>query len=246
MLFSNLSNKYIDRDFLIVGGGPSAPLAFDCLRDDIIVIGVNEHALKLGIRTDYIVAADRIIDKLEPFENKPPIITPQGFGDYQLTDYWAPGSSGVLAAWCAFAMGAKQVILAGMDLYAPAADGTKQTYFWNPKEHNPANQWPLDHHLNRWIELVERRLPSINLRILGDGALSSRFPAYDPDEFVSVDRSSRIELIDITGAEVEFISNTMVTGTAYAIGEQVWLSNADANNMIAMGKAVRLASEAAA
>jgi len=89
-----------------------------------VYISANEHGIPYP--HDYIIAMDRqhgsgkLMKAVLRAASDKPIISPEEFSDYRLT-VW-PGSprrlySGMVGAWCAWAMGAKVVILAGMDGY---------------------------------------------------------------------------------------------------------------------------------
>jgi hypothetical protein len=123
--FNELVLKHKGKRICIMGGAPS--LEDDlCQIDADIYISTNAHGAHLQ-KPDYIFAMDEINTRL----NVPmggflreltdaPIISPRAYADYQLITWpQCPRDvlSGMVATWAAFMMGAKVVILAGMDAY---------------------------------------------------------------------------------------------------------------------------------
>lgn len=235
-LFSKLVGAHFNQKFLIVGGGPSVK-EIENLEQFDVVIGVNEHALRAGIPHDYIVAADNIGEKIKSAANGaeiPPVITPHGFGDIQLTQFWNAGSSGVIAAWVAYAMGANQIALAGMDCYSPDEKGNKATYFWEKGQENDAYKWPFQHHVNRWRELKEMRAKGIECRVIGNGPLVEIFGSYDAAIELTRQHDPELEVIaqDVDGIFVKFTKSKMVQGRPFEKGVRAWIAREHINNLL--------------
>jgi protein-tyrosine-phosphatase len=164
MEFDDLILRHKGKRICVMGGAPSLASDIDGLDADIW-ISANDHGALLR-EVDYIVAMDvkhqRKHKEMMPYLKSlsdAPVIGPQREKDIQLP-FW-PGSpkktlSGLVGAWLAYVMGARVVILAGMDAYSGKASSmeyAKQT----------AN---------------EVKCP---VRIFG-GPLAKYWPIYDPAE----------------------------------------------------------------
>lgn len=134
-----------------------------------VLIGVNEHALKI-IRPDYIVVNDAYNTRTnkcwpevfeEINENVPPIVSKIGpLADFDPTGapIWEAGFSGGTAAWLALYMGCDPVILCGADCYTGDRD-----YAWNAPGERPRGDWlggdaegaTLDEQLDAWREAFD-------------------------------------------------------------------------------------------
>lgn len=169
-----------------------------------IFISANEHGT--AYPHDYIIAMDnqhgsgkKMKDVLRAASDKP-IISPEEFADYRLT-VW-PGSprrlySGMVGAWCAWAMGAKVVILAGMDGYNGSQRAKRQAD----------------------IMSEEIRCP---VRAVS-GSLSAVFGQYDPSErFGRYSPHSAIKtLIGASGeTRVMVRKTTAIEGIQYKPGDE--------------------------
>lgn len=127
--FRELLLAHPGRRFIVMGGAASleADLAQAAPRQGDVVISTNAHGVALR-RPDYALAMD---ERHSRHDNAPmgpwlrartgaPIISPHGYADIRLA-HWPQNPrfvlSGMIAAWAAWAMGAKVVILAGFDAY---------------------------------------------------------------------------------------------------------------------------------
>lgn len=130
--FRELILAHKGKRICVMGGAKS--LADDLAKVEAdVYISANEHGTPYP--HDYIIAMDRqhgsrklMKDVLRAASDKP-IISPEEFADYRLT-VW-PSSprrlySGMVGAWCAWAMGARVVILAGMDGYQGSLRAKRQ------------------------------------------------------------------------------------------------------------------------
>jgi len=115
-----------------MGGAPSLATDLESVQADVY-ISANEHGTPFP--HDYIVAMDRqhgsgkLMETVLRGVSDKPIISPEEFADYRLTQWQGSPRrlySGMVGAWCAWAMGAKVVILAGMDAYDGALRATRQ------------------------------------------------------------------------------------------------------------------------
>ena len=119
--FAELALKHKGKRICVIGGKP-----IDTLPEADIYISTNAHGVAL-VGPDYVLA----MDERNSRENCPmgpylrartaaPIISPHPYADYRLTN-WPQNPrfvlSGMVGAWMAWFMGAKVVILAGMDGY---------------------------------------------------------------------------------------------------------------------------------
>ncbi len=149
----------------VMGGAPSLGLQMGKVDADVF-ISVNGHGS--GLRHDYIVAMDEEHGTLKvPMRSflrsisGAPVIGPRAWNDYVLTTWPdCPKTSilsGMVAAWVAWVMGAKVVILAGMDGYGGSPSGM-------------AHCAPI---------VRDVKCP---IRVVGGGPLTRFWPAYDPNE----------------------------------------------------------------
>lgn len=127
--FRELLLQHPGRRFIVMGGGPSLEADLDALgrKAGDVVISTNAHGVNLRA-PDYLLAIDHThtgngvpMGEYLRQRSDAPIISPHGFADYRL-GFWPEHPrwvlSGLIAAWAAWAMGAKVVVLAGMDGYA--------------------------------------------------------------------------------------------------------------------------------
>lgn len=123
--FRDLILKHKGKRICVMGGSDSLADDLEEIEADIY-ISTNGHGCEY-IAVDYALAMDENNTRLNVPMDKhlrsvtdAPIISPRHFADYQLMSWpQAPRDvlSGMIAAWAAFMMGAKVVILAGMDGY---------------------------------------------------------------------------------------------------------------------------------
>jgi len=123
--FNDLVLAHKGKTICIMGGADSLAEDLKNIKADIY-ISTNAHGTIIQA-PDYVFCMDEINSKTqEPMDafirarTDAPIISKRGFADYQLANYpQEPRDvlSGMIAAWVAYVMGAKLVILAGMDAY---------------------------------------------------------------------------------------------------------------------------------
>lgn len=163
--FRALILKHPGARICVMGGAPSLDEHLKQVDADVY-ISVNAHGSHH--RHDYIVAMDEDHGNLGvPMmgylrdKSKAPIIGPRHWNDYVLTTWPdCPKTSilsGMVAAWVAWTMGAKVVILAGMDGYGGSASGM-------------AHCSPI------------ARDVKCPIRVVGGGPLVKFWPSYDANE----------------------------------------------------------------
>lgn len=128
--FRDLIKKHAGKRFVVMGGGPSLARDMERIEKADVVISTNGHGVEIR-QPDYLLAIDHThTGRQMPMgqylrrRSSAPIISPHAFADYRL-GFWPLSTpnqprfilSGMVAAWAAFAMGAKCVTLAGMDGY---------------------------------------------------------------------------------------------------------------------------------
>lgn len=205
--FNDLILKHRGKVFAIIGGAPIAEGVLDTIKADVW-ISVNDHGVKLR-ECDYIVAMDdnhterggSMYDHLARYSL--PIIGPQPWANYQLATWPdAPRRSvlsGMTAIWCAWAMGAKAIVLVGMDAY----DGKSNAI--------------------RDAGLVAKTV-TVPIRSINAGPLESVFPAYDAKErFGHYKEAPQIRgLLEIDERiTVRVVKPTGIRGREYQKGEQL-------------------------
>jgi len=205
--FNDLILKHRGKVFAIIGGAPIADGALDGIKADVW-ISVNDHGVKLR-DCDYIVAMDdnhterggSMYDHLARYSL--PIIGPQPWANYQLSTWPdAPRRSvlsGMTAIWCAWAMGAKAIVLVGMNGYYGKSGAMKDA-------HNVA------------------AVVTVPIRSIDGGALSELFPEYEAKErFGHYKESPQIRaLLDIDEKiTIRVVKPTGIRGREYQKGEQL-------------------------
>lgn len=108
-----------------MGGAPSLADHLQNVTADLY-ISTNAHGVALR-KPDYLLAMDenhstkgRDMGAYLHAQSEAPIVSPHPFADYQMATWPQKPRfvlSGMIAAWVAYMMGAKVVILAGMDAY---------------------------------------------------------------------------------------------------------------------------------
>lgn len=241
--FSDLAGAHFGRPAVVIGGGPSAPLHRNQWPSGAVLIGVNEHAMKMGVDAPYLVALDPIYhEKLRPLlqdlanrgQPLPNTLSPYGWATYQLGGGYKAANSGIAAAWCAHIMGCAPVILTGMDLYQTG------TYFWDHGALSPGSTLGAEWLAGSWRSMTfDKSAKGVALRVLGDGALSETFPAFDPREQFTRDRETYRPptIVEQGGRVVRFVKNCGVKSLSFSAGETAIVSVDDARIIVGMGKA---------
>lgn len=162
----------------VMGGAPSLAEQLEHVEADVF-ISTNAHGAQL-VDPDYLLAMDEWHSKFDSAEMgawlrarcSAPIISPHAYADLRLGS-WPQNPrfvlSGLVAAWAAFAMGARVVILAGCDGYGG-----------DPGYVNEARKIARDIYCP--------------VRVAGGGPLTQVWPAFDPKEkFVAQKPHSAID-----------------------------------------------------
>ncbi len=186
-LVSHLFDRWAGKPILVIGGGPS--VLADLPRLDVTpacVISANDHGFRqTKFPVDLIVNLDKMHCMLKvPMQKvlrplNTPIVNPHTWADYRLADWRMAGNSGMAAVAVAAALGASQVIVTGIDMFAGG-----RRYF-----HDPGGKIPKE---NRQKHPSSRRakarlLPlrefckGANIRPMS-GPLTEVFPRYKPGE----------------------------------------------------------------
>lgn len=155
----------------VLGGGPSLPEQAARLPEGTVCLSANQHGCRLQA-CDYIVALDHIEATLRPCGV--PIVAPHGWADYRMTEHPQMPYSGMQAAWVAWMLGARSILLAGMDCYADP----RGVYF-HGEGSSPGQFRPAFVHSRGW-ERVQACVP-LPIREMG-GPLVELFGEYDPAE----------------------------------------------------------------
>jgi len=159
--FADLALRHKGKRICVIGGAPIAELP----KADVY-ISTNAHGVGL-VQPDYVLAMDEVhgVEKVPMgawlrSRSDAPIISPHDFADYRLSN-WPQNPrfvlSGMVGAWMAWLMGAKVVILAGMDGYGGQGGYKDEARKIDRDIHCP-------------------------VRVAGGGPLTCTWPEYDPDE----------------------------------------------------------------
>lgn len=141
-----LVHAYKGMPAVVMGGGPSLPGELERCpgRGQALYISANDHGAKL-VGCDYIVAHDKIEERLRPFGV--PLVSRHLWADIRYVTFPA-ANSGVIAAWVAAMFGCAPIHIAGMDCW------TGGTYWHDPNAKSAGHLLSRDVHLGRWRQLM--------------------------------------------------------------------------------------------
>jgi hypothetical protein len=142
----DLVHAHVGRPAVCLGGGLSLPAQLEQCppRGEAVYISANDHGARLT-PCDYIVAHDKIEDRVRPFGL--PLISRQLWADYRVLD-WPAANSGIIAAWAARLMGCAPIYIVGMDCFAPGV----QTYHDKDDPKSGGYAMPQSWHVSRWFK----------------------------------------------------------------------------------------------
>ena len=221
MLLQDLHLRYAGRPIVVVGGGPSAPLALGLVQRAACVLSTNQHGALLT-RCDAVVCQDDIEAKVAPFGL--PIISPRRFADFRIADFggWC-GNTGLLAIWVAWMLGGYPIIAAGLDCY------TGDTYHHDPDAESPGRE------LQPETFVLRARgapiPPTAVVRLLGETPLLTVWPSFDDGEalppFVPPPAPSA-ERRTVRWRRQEYLGRSL-----YETGEQTEVTQREADDLLA-------------
>jgi hypothetical protein len=175
-LMSQYLNKYAGRPAAVLGGGPSLPEDMQRLPSGCLLIAVNYHAFEI-CKPDFIVYNDQ--PESDPLLQKAVQtckalrVSADPTSDIRFdVPVWTGFYSSQTAAWFALWMGCNPVILCGMDCYQG-----ERAYF-HEYEDKPQFHYPLEHHINPWIEDAKNMLPNWQRVTVMSGPLIKVFGQY--------------------------------------------------------------------
>lgn len=182
MRMSELKDRYAGRPAAVLGGGPSLPRDMALLPIGCVLIAVNHHALQV-CKPDFMVYNDHpdpadAPELMEAIQSTTAIrVSSEPSSDVVFdVEVWTGFYSSQTAAWLALWLGCEPVILCGMDLYQG-----ERTYF-HDYEDRPHFHYPLEHHLNPWVEEAKNKLPGWQRVRAMSGPLVGLFGRYDADQ----------------------------------------------------------------
>lgn len=182
-LVSELTWKHAGRPALVIGGGPSAPEAFERIKNDRpwLLIAANAHAFRLGVRPDYVFCKDdestETKEPMEPVVRRPgiPVIGRHFWTDYRVAEWPITGNSGQMSIAVAALMGCAPIVPIGFDGYQPGG-----TYWYDLKVKNVSAGRLPGHWMSRYKTLAAK-LEGAVIRSMGD-MTSGAWPRYEPGE----------------------------------------------------------------
>jgi hypothetical protein len=189
-------------------------------RADAVHLSANDHGARF-VECDYIVALDKISDRVLPFGV--PVVTRHLYGDYRILQ--APvADSGIAAAWVARLMGCGPIWVAGMDLLGG--------YWHDATAESNRNLLELEDHLRRWRFLTSKH--PADYRPVG-GPLVKHGVSGTPDCFASRELLER----EISGVVVEFTAPLPqpFQGRDFERGEVVELKPGEAQHFVKNNRA---------
>lgn len=175
----DLRDKHTGRPAAVLGGGPSLPADLERVPAGSVLIGVNQHALRL-VKTDYLVFLDDpmrfpiLRTAVESFDGIR-VTRRKGWGDVDLQGefrIWMGQLSGHLGAWFAYWLGCAPILLCGMDCYQG-----EQKYFYGDQRSGTGFHAQLLTNLNGWRE-VQRMCPHSERFRAVSGPLVEIFGVY--------------------------------------------------------------------
>lgn len=189
--------KHAGATFAVLGGGPSLPESLARLPAGTVCLSANQHGAMIH-PCEYIVASDTIEDQLRPLGV--PIIAPHRWADYRMSEHPQMPFTGMAATWVAWMLGARVILLAGMDCYV----NKQQTYFHG--HDTIGRERPMTGQMNGWSKVLSC-VPR-PIRAMG-GPLTLLFGAYDPSEefppYVPTER--HVLLKECAGLKVEILKD---------------------------------------
>jgi hypothetical protein len=164
----------------ILGGGPSLPSDLRRLPSGCMLIAVNDHAFH-HCAPDYLVYMDKpeefpqLVDVMRSFKGIK--VSPHASSDITLPkgEWWDGGFTSTLATWFACWIGAKPVILCGMDCY----QGEEKYCHSRPGFYHPVFDFPLENHLRAW-RFALKKCPNSQVIRAMSGPLVEVFGQYEP------------------------------------------------------------------
>lgn len=157
---SEMKDRYAGRPAAVLGGGPSLPVDMARLPKRCLLIAVNYHALRFCV-PDFMVYNDEPKPDESPelwaavHETGITRVSSEPTSDIAFdVDVWTGFYSSNTAAWFAGWVGCNPIILCGMDCYQG-----DQVYCHPHDRDVPTYHYPLEHHLQPWIEDARNRIP---------------------------------------------------------------------------------------
>ena len=177
MKLSSLHNIYADTPAAVLGGGISLRNDIAKLPPNYVMIAVNYHAHKIGLKPKYMVYLDdprtrpqmmRVIREKKVIKVCPET---EPFGDVIMdVEYWRGNNSATTAAWLGLWMGCNPVYLCGIDLYTGAKPYCHDDY---TPDQIPV---PATDLIRPWVEECRNLCPHPERLVAMSGPLQRLFP----------------------------------------------------------------------
>lgn len=177
---------------IVIGGGPSAPLALEALRDTYgirpaAVISANEHGFKQSIYpVTHSVCCDAFHGETRQSmetllrRHGVPIIAPHHFADIRLPEWKLAANTGLTAIAVAVFMGGAPVLVTGIDCYR-VADPRAPVYF-HDADAKSNSRTKHESNFRRQFEALEQYVSArAPIRFVAGNALGF-YPPFDPNE----------------------------------------------------------------
>lgn len=179
---SRLQNIHTDKPAAILGGGESLLDDLSKVPSGAILIAVNYHAFKVGLKPHYMVYLDDPRTRPQMMrairEEKVIKVCPDSepYGDVKMdVEYWRGMNSGTTAAWLGLWMGCNPVYLCGMDCYTGAKPYCHADYTPDMIQNHP-----LYDYMRPWVEECRSSVPHPERLQAVSGPLQSLFPFTQP------------------------------------------------------------------
>lgn len=182
---SSLQKVHKGQPAAVLGGGTSLPEDMRRLPSGSLLIAVNDHALHIGVKPDYMVFMDdpnikpsliQVVDEWHSEQHGLRVTEGLAWTDVDLRGVVRPDlRSGIWSAWFAMYLGCAPILLCGMDLY------TNAVKYCHDKDEIMGHKYifdePLEKHLNDWSSLIKYK-DAKHIRAMS-GPLSDLFGVYE-------------------------------------------------------------------
>jgi hypothetical protein len=191
--------KHAGARIAVIGGGPSRIEQAARLPEGTVCLSANQHGC-LTRPCEYIVACDNIETMLRPYGV--PIISPHRWADYRMSEHPQLLYTGMHSAWVAWMLGAREILLVGMDCYADP----RGNYAEGVVDPVPDRVRGVDQQIKYWKKVLAC-IP-VPIRAMA-GPLVPVFGAFDPAEefppYVPTER--HVLLAQCAGTKVEILKD---------------------------------------
>lgn len=158
---AELINHHAQKPAAILGGGTNLPEDMKRIPLNCILIAVNDHAIHIGVKPDYMVFMDdpnikpeliRVVDQWHNEQKGMRVTEGLAWTDVDLRGVVRPDlRSGLWSAWFAMYLDCSPILLCGMDLY------TLEKKYCHDHDNFMGHKYifdePIQHHIEQWQQI---------------------------------------------------------------------------------------------